>query len=253
MMRNPRRWWREFCESDGMTHTPGHSDVSDHLPYGTPDEPRVAVRGEARLEFDPEVARISVQVASRGTGRREALEALTRRNAEVLELLKGYGEAVEKLATGSFSVSPELAEKGRRERVRSYHGRVVISATVGDFTALGEMTTRLADLEMTRVDGPWWALRPDSPAHREARQQAVREAVTRAREYAGALGAELVALVELADIGAEGSPPVAPRGMRAAGYGAPAGEAAPALDLEPQQQRVAAQVNARFVISRPVL
>ncbi|MFC4497371.1 SIMPL domain-containing protein [Streptomyces ovatisporus] len=237
-----------------MTNTPGHTAATGPLPYGTPDEPRVAVRGEASLEFDPEIARIAVQVATRGTDRREALESLTRRNSEALELIKSYGEAVEKLSTGSFSVAPELTEKGRRERVRTYHGRVQISVTVGDFTALGEMTTRLADLEMTRVDGPWWALRPDSPAHREARQQAVREAVTRAREYAGALGADLVALVELADLGAENStPPPAPRGMRTAGYGGAAAETAPALDLEPQRQRVQAHVNARFVMSRPAL
>ncbi|GGO51302.1 putative conserved lipoprotein LpqG [Streptomyces daqingensis] len=236
-----------------MTNTPGHTAESGPVPYGTPDEPRVAVRGEASLEFDPEVANISVQVASRGTGRRDALKMLTRRNSEVLELVKSYGEAVEKLSTGSFSVTPELAEKGRRERVRCYNGRVQISVTVGDFTALGEMTTRLADLEMTRVSGPWWALRPDSPAHREARQQAVREAVTRAREYAGALGADLVALVELADQGAESPAPPPPMGMRTASYGGAAPEGAPALDLEPRRQRVHAQVNARFVMSRPAL
>jgi uncharacterized protein len=239
-----------------MTNTTGHSAASGPLPYGTADEPRVAVRGEAGLEFDPEIARITVTVLARGTDRREALESLTRRNSEVLELIKGYGEAVEKLATGTFSVSPELTDKGRRERVRTYSGRVQITATVGDFTALGEMTTRLADLELTRVEGPWWALREDSSAHREARQQAVREAVTRAREYAAALGAELVALVELADLGAENSTPSspAPPGARAAGYrGAPYGEAAPALDLEPQRQRVQAQVNARFLMSRPEL
>ncbi|WP_314172814.1 SIMPL domain-containing protein [Streptomyces winkii] len=239
-----------------MTNAPGHSAAAGPLPYGTPDEPRVAVRGEASLEFDPEIARITVTVGARGTDRREALESLTRRNSEVLELIKGYGEAVEKLATGTFSVSPELTEKGRRERVRTYNGRVQISATVADFTALGEMTTRLADLELTRVDGPWWALRKDSAAHREARQQAVREAVTRAREYAAALDAELVALVELADLGAENSTPAAPSlpGARAAGYGgAPPGGSAPALDLEPQRQRVQAQVNARFLMSRPSL
>lgn len=239
-----------------MTHMPDHASASDAVPYGTPDQPRVSVRGEATYEVDPEIARLSVMVTSRGTGRRDTLKALTRRNSEVLELLKGYGEAVEKLSTGSFSVSPVLAEKGRKEKVRSYTGSVYISATVGDFTALGEMTTQLADMEMTRVHGPWWALRPDSPAHGEARRRAVQEAVTRAREYAGALGADLVALVELADIGAESAPPPMARAGRAAATAAYAGasaEAAPALDLEPQRQRLSAQVNARFVISRPEL
>jgi uncharacterized protein YggE len=226
-------------------------------PYGTPETPRLAVRGEARLEFDPEIARISVAVSARGTDRRSALEDLTRRNAAVLDLIKSYGEAVEKLETGAFSVSPELTRHGRAERVRAYHGRVHITAELADFTALGELTTRLADLELTRVDGPWWALRPDSPAHGEARRQAVKEAVQRAREYADALGARLAALVELADLGAESPEPymqVAFDQTRSAGYGAaPQAEMAPVLDLEPQRQTVYAQVNARFTMTPPQL
>ncbi|MCX4867747.1 MULTISPECIES: SIMPL domain-containing protein [unclassified Streptomyces] len=225
--------------------------------YGTPEHPRVAVRGEARLEVDPETARIGITVTARGKNRRNALEDLTRRNDHVLELARSYGQAVEKLETGAFSITPELTQKGRNEQIHAYHGRVHITAVLNDFTALGEFTTRIADLEMTRVNGPWWGLRPDSPAHATARRQAVHEAVQRAREYADALGAQLTALVELADLGAEnGAPPVpaAPGAMRGrAAFAGAAPEPAPALDLEPQRQTVYAQVNARFIMSPPKL
>ncbi|OKJ70914.1 SIMPL domain-containing protein [Streptomyces sp. CB02460] len=227
-------------------------------PYGTPDQPRLAVRGEARLEVDPEIARLSITVTARGKDRRAALEDLTRRNTTVLELARTYGDAVEKIETGALSIHPELVQRGRDEKIRAYHGRVYITAVLNDFTALGEFVTRVGDLDMTQVSGPWWALRPTSPAHGEARRQAVREAVQRAREYAGALGAELAALVELADIGAENAaPPVA--FARTGGYGAPPqapGAAAggpPAIDLEPQRQTVYAQVNARFTMTPPKL
>ncbi|MFJ7072559.1 SIMPL domain-containing protein [Streptomyces sp. NPDC098781] len=232
-------------------------ELQPAVPYGTPDAPRIAVRGEAHLEVDPEIARIGVTVASRGKDRRAALDDLTRRNAAVLDLIKSYGDAVERVETGALSISPELKDKGRGERVHAYHGRVHITAVLADFTALGELTTRLADLDLTRVDGPWWALRPDSPAHREARQQAVREAVQRAREYAEALGASLAALVELADIGAENAPPSYPQApggrMRSMAYGAAEDAAAAPLDLEPQRQHVHAQVNARFTMTPPRL
>ncbi|MFE5916075.1 SIMPL domain-containing protein [Streptomyces sp. NPDC056468] len=232
-------------------------ELQPAVPYGTPEAPRIAVRGEAHLEVDPEIARIGVTVASRGKDRRAALDDLTRRNAGVLDLIKTYGDAVERLETGAFSISPELKDKGRGERIHAYHGRVHITAELTDFTALGELTTRLADLELTRVDGPWWALRPDSPAHREARQQAVREAVQRAREYAEALGTSLAALVELADIGAENAPPAYPqtRGgrMRSMAYAAEEESAAAPLDLEPQRQHVHAEVNARFTMAPPHL
>ncbi|MEU9622682.1 SIMPL domain-containing protein [Streptomyces sp. NPDC048155] len=226
-------------------------------PYGTPEHPRVAVRGEARLEVDPETATIAITISARGRDRRAALEDLTRRNNHVLELARTYGQAVEKLETGAFSITPELTQRGRDEKIRAYHGRVHVTAVLNDFTALGEFTTRTADLDMTRVNGPWWSLRPDSPAHANARRHAVREAVQRAREYADALGAHLTALVELADLGAENAPlaapmPVAPGGIHSrAAYGGAAAEPAPAL--EPQRQTVYAQVNARFTMSPPKL
>ncbi|MFB7914941.1 SIMPL domain-containing protein [Streptomyces sp. NPDC056061] len=233
-----------------MTDTPA--------PYGTPEHPRVAVRGEARIEVDPETARIGITVSARGKDRRTALDDLTRRNNTVLELVRTYGPAVEKLETGTLSITPELTTRSRDEKIRAYHGRVHITAVLNDFTALGELTTRIADLDMTHVNGPWWSLRPDSPAHAAARRHAVHEAVQRAREYAEALGSHLTALVELADLGAENTTPAlpmppAPGGLRsAAGYGA-APDTAPALDLEPQRQTVYAQVNARFNMAPPKL
>ncbi|KUN48020.1 SIMPL domain-containing protein [Streptomyces olivochromogenes] len=226
------------------------------VPYGTPESPRIAVRGEAHLEVDPEIARIGITVSARGTDRREALADLTRRNATAMDLVKSYGDAVERLETGAFSISPELTKHGRGERVRAYHGRVHLTAELTDFTALGELTTRLADLDLTRVDGPWWALRPDSPCHRQARQQAVREAVQRAREYAEALGTTLAALVELADIGAENAQPYPAgpgRAMRSMSFAGSTPEEAAPLDLEPERQHVYAQVNARFTMAPPEL
>ncbi|WP_371538758.1 SIMPL domain-containing protein [Streptomyces sp. NBC_00466] len=227
------------------------------VPYGTPDTPRVAVRGEASLEVEPETATLTVTAGARGKDRRAALHDLTRRNTAILELARGYGEAVEKLESGALSISPEPDRHGRGEKIRAYSGHVRITVVLNDFTALGELTSRLARQELTRVDGPWWALRPGSPAHREARRQAVRDAVTRAREYAEALGAELTALVELSDPGADdGARPPAPgfagaRGFRAAAPGA--ADDAPSIDLEPQRQTVYAQVNARFTMSPPAL
>lgn len=216
-----------------------------------PHAPHIAVRGEAHLDVDPEIARIGVTVTSRGKDRRTALDDLTRRNTAVLDLLKSHGDTVEHLETGTFSLSPQLKDKGRGERVHAYHGHVHLTADLTDFTALGEITTRLADLDLTHVDGPQWALRPDSPAHRQARQQAVHEAVQRAREYAEALGADLTALLELADLDTD-SPAAPVARTRSLAYGAPDDTPAP-LDLEPQRQHVVARVNARFTMTPPRL
>ncbi|MGW4906713.1 SIMPL domain-containing protein [Streptomyces sp. NPDC004270] len=228
----------------------------DRRPAGTPEAPLLVVRGEAELEVEPELVRIGVTVSARGRDRRSTLDDLTRRNTAALDLIKSYGEAVARLSTGAFSIAPEFTERGRGERVRNYQGRVQLTAELTDFTALGELATRLADLELTQVDGPWWSLRPDSPVHGEARRQAVAEAVQRAREYASALGTSLAALVELADTGIDGPQPRRPAfggGVRRMAAAAEIAEPAEPLDLEPPQLRVAAQVSARFTMAPPEL
>ncbi|MEV7564293.1 SIMPL domain-containing protein [Streptomyces tanashiensis] len=224
-------------------------------PHPTPDAPQVTVRGEGRLEVEPELARIWLTVSARGADRAETLADLTRRNAQVLDLVKALGDAVEKLETGGFSISPELARKGRGERVHAYTGRVRVTAELTDFTALGELVTRLADLEMTSVDGPWWELRPTSPAYAEARRLAVEEAVQRARAYAEALGTSLSSLLELSDAGLA-QPPMPRRagfGGAPVAYSAEAAGKTPPLDLEPQRQTVTAEVVARFTMRPPAL
>ncbi|MER5203119.1 SIMPL domain-containing protein [Streptomyces sp. NPDC002825] len=224
-------------------------------PHPTPDAPQVTVRGEGRLEVEPEFARIWVTVSARGTDRAETLTDLTRRNARVLDLVKALGDAVQKLETGSFSLAPELTRKGRGERVHAYTGRVRVTVELTDFAALGELVTRLADLEMTSVDGPWWELRPASPVYAEARRRAVDGAVQRARAYAEALGTSLDSLLELSDAGL--AEPPRPRrggfGAAAVAYSAEAAGEAPPLDLEPQRQTVMAEVVARFTMLPPAL
>ncbi|MFJ9024727.1 SIMPL domain-containing protein [Streptomyces sp. NPDC102259] len=226
-------------------------------PYGTPEAPLLTVRGEATLEVDPEIARIGITITARGRDRRTTLDDLTRRNTTALDLVKSYGDAIENLSTGAVSLTPELTHRGRGERVRTYHGTIHLTTELNDFTALGELTTRLADLDLTRIDGPSWELRPTSPVHRQARQQAVHEAVQRANEYAEALGTTVAALLELTDTGTASGRPRSAFDRRAVRFSMAAADtetAAPEpLDLEPQRMQVRAEVSAQFTMNPPHL
>lgn len=238
-----------------MAPTPDGLPAADRPgPRPAPDAPRLTVRGEAHLDVAPELARLDITLTARGRDRRTTLDDLTRRNAAVLELVKSYGDGVDHLETGSLTVTPELASRGRGERVRTHHGTLRLTAELSDFAVLGELATRLSDLELTRVDGPWWSLRPGSPAHRAVRQQAVHDAVRRAHEYAEALDTTVAALVELTDTGAPGALPETvagvPRGFaRASDDQAPP----PPLNLEPQRRHLHAEVTARFTLVPPHL
>jgi uncharacterized protein YggE len=217
-------------------------------------QPVISVRGEAYMEAEPEIAAISVTVQARDPDRRSVLDRLATRNSQVLDLIKGYGEAVEKLESGVASVYPDIRYKERTERVRSYLGQASARVVVRDFTVLGELMARLADGELVTVAGPWWSLRPNSPVYRQARVAAAQDAKRRAGEYAQAFGGQLGGLIEAADTGlltghAEQGVPF--RAMAAAGVGRASVPEPADMDFEPVRQTVTAQVEARFGMLLP--
>jgi uncharacterized protein YggE len=217
-----------------------------------PDPPPVvSVRGEIMREVDPEIARLWVSVSVRDKQRSAALARLDERAESLRALLDGYGEAIERRETSGIFVRPE-GGKRRGESVAAYAGTLSTTVTVQDFGVLGELVLALADQDQTVLGGPWWALRPDSPAYAEARRDAIDEAIARARTYADKLGSRLTRLVELADDGMEGFQ------VRDQAFGTTAGRSASGgaygdLQLDPQRQTVTARIVARFQISEPTV
>ncbi|MHC5904147.1 SIMPL domain-containing protein [Streptomyces sp. S6] len=215
---------------------------------GTADAPQLTVRGEAHVEAEPEVARIGVTVTAEGRDRRKVLDDLTRAHTAALDLVATY--PVDRVSTGAVSVAPAFVLDEPHGQVMGHQGRVRLALRVTDFTLLGELVTRLADLDLTAVDGSHWELLPDSPLPAEARRAAVQEAVQRAREYADALGTTLAALIELTDDAGRTPRPRADfsRAARRTAAGPPA-----PLDLEPPLLTVEAAVVARFTLHPPTL
>jgi uncharacterized protein YggE len=215
------------------------------------DNPTVAVRGEATREVDPELVHVTVTVEARDKDRQATLARLGARAGVLRSLLDRYADAIERRETSAVNIWPDTKRAG--ERVTAYRGSVSTTVTVNDFTVLGELIMQAASLDQTSVFGPTWSLRPDSAVYRETRHAAIADALSRAREYAQALGARLVRLVELADPGLSHTGP-APGRDRVVGLSAQVSSMAaevPGLDLDPQRQVVYAAVEARFAISEP--
>ncbi|CAM5250932.1 SIMPL domain-containing protein [Streptomyces tanashiensis] len=256
MAHNARRFWLRSNRRNrpvglrsgkvfGMTH-----------PHPTPDAPQVTVRGEGRLEVEPELARIWLTVSARGTDRAETLADLTRRNARVLDLVKALGDAVEKLETGGFSISPELARKGRGERVHAYTGRVRVTAELTDFTALGEL------VNPARRPGDDERRRPVVGAAAGLPRRTRRRAGSRSRRRCSGPGPTRRRSAPRSPHSSNCRTRVSPsprcrgaRGSERRRWPTPAEAAgeAPPLDLEPQRQTVTAEVVARFTMRPPAL
>jgi uncharacterized protein YggE len=214
--------------------------------------PVVSVRGECTFEVDPELAVLHVAVKARGKDRAQTMAALSERSRVVAAEIAGFSAGIEKSETSRLHVYPELKRHGA-DKVSAYVGESTTQVTVSDFAVLADLVAALAALDLVELDGPWWTLRPDSPEYRRARLAAVADAVTRAREYAEAIGGRITGLLELADNGMDRpmalSAPT--HRMRAASAALPAER--PTFDLEPARQQVTGRVEARFTMTEPDL
>ncbi|URM91758.1 SIMPL domain-containing protein [Streptomyces sp. MRC013] len=217
----------------------------------TPPTPHITVRGEGHVETAPDLARIDITLTARGTDRHTTLTDLTQRNTTALNLIRSYGSAIDTLETSTLTLTPELTPHSRNEHIHTHHGTVHLTTTLTDFAPLGELITRLAALDLTRIDGPWWTLRPTSPAHTQARRQAVEDAVHRARDYAHALGTELDALLQLDDTAPDH--PLFPSPTLRTAHATESTQTPPPLDLQPQRQTATAHITARFTLHPPTL
>ncbi len=220
--------------------------------------PMLAVRGEAVLEVDPEIARIEVSVAAVDSDRAKTLQTLNERAVAVAKVLASFPEDIEKNETSGVRVSPQLAGRAARGRVSGYHGAVHHAITVSGFGRLGELMAQLADLDQAEVGGPWWELRPGSPVYGQVRVAAVRDAVRRARDYAAALGSELAGLVELADDrllsdSRSQAEALAAGSARLPQRVRPTAPEEFSFDIVPAKQVLRARVEARFTIGEPDL
>lgn len=212
------------------------------------DKPSLSVRGVACLEVPPDLARFTVSVSSRHPDRRTALEVLSARSDGIRELIDAAGAAVEKRESGGLHLWPEAGDG--RETVPVYAGSVTTSVVVNDFDVLGDLMVRLALRDQCHVAGPYWRLRPDSDHAAQARREAVRDGLRRARQYADSLGAKIESLVDLTDTAEdEPSPLPVPATVEA---GDPHAEL-PSFDVELRPLTVRAEVRLRVTISTPDL
>jgi len=218
------------------------------------DSAIVSVRGEARLEVEPEIATLSVTLRVVERHRDDAVARLTKRQAALTALLNEHSDAIERRHTAAMWVNPKI--KGRDERQTGYAATLRTTILVADLSVIGELATTLSSFDDASFEGPRWALRDESPVYRDARIAAAKDSLARARDYASALGSEILSLLELADQGlmteavtARPEPMLLGGVARGAMHSAPE----PTLDLEPARQIVRATVEARYRMSAPAL
>jgi uncharacterized protein YggE len=220
------------------------------------DGPVVTVRGEATVEVESDLVDLYLTVRSRGTDRAVVLRELQARAAELGALIDRFEPAIERRSTDGFSVHPEFGNS-KGGKVRGYSGSVSTHLTLHDFDVLSDLVVGANVIELSDVGSPYWRLRHDHPAYREARLAAITDGLTRARDYAAAFGARIDGLLSIGDDGTDVESVMGVAGGRAGAASmalrAGADDEMSSFDFEPERQRVEGTVILRFRMSEPTL
>jgi len=228
-------------------------NVVDRGRYGGHMSTEITVRGSFAAFERPERGTVHATIAYDGP----APEPVYGRVARDLEVVKSsIGRLDDENGAVTWWSADQLRtwsnrpwNKDGKQLPLVHHASVDLEVKFRDFSALSRWVgEHVANTEGFRVARVEWALtaKRREALEKDVRARAVLDAVTRAQQYADALGLGQIRPVAIADAGMLGTRPESgPQGalMRAAAVGG-----APEVELAPEHIEVSAEVDARFVV-----
>ncbi len=213
----------------------------------------IHVRGSHEVRLAPERSIVHATLSREGASAAPVFEVVVASLAQVRNSLEQISDAKHGPVTRFwFDQVRTSAHRPWHERGKQlplvHTASVSITAEFNDFTELGKWVTWSSGVEGLKIDFVSWDLSEPTRAdvERRTRQEAVRQAKIRAQDYADAL-----------DLGSVIPRTISDPGVREAALKAPmmmarsidAAESAPALDLEPQDIEIRADIEATFVVT----
>lgn len=215
----------------------------------------INVRGSHTATVAPERATVYAGVSAHGGEPEPVARAVAGVLSQVTATLEVLHDpdngpvtkfVVEQIRTGAH----HPYSQGGRQLPMVHTATASVTATFADFEDLASWIDLAAGMEGVGINHIEWTL-TDPTRHeveRRTRQDAVRDAVRRAQDYADALELGPVAVRAISDTGLSSGPQ--PRVLMARAVSDPGGEA-PELSLRPDDVTIEAQVEATFVVADP--
>ena len=198
----------------------------------------ITVRGEATVNAMPDVATVNVTVTGRDSTREAAMAQVNRAVLPLRTFLAGADVQVkdERLWTNRWI---------NKRRTVSFNVQLTFQLESSSPEAIDRLLQVALGLPETEMNGPHWRLSDDHPAHQQAREAAIQEALARARGYAIALGGRIARIVEMNDEGVAAAMPM--YAVAASGGPVTRSMASPELDIETSPRMTEATGSVRVV------
>lgn len=175
--------------------------------HASDDAPRtITITGEGEVTAVPDIAYIDTGVVTEGKTAAEALAANTRAMNEVFKGLEEAGIEKRDMQTSQFSVYPvyeQAKDDGRPHTpvIGGYRVQNQLTVKVRDLDKAGAILDRVVTLGSNQLSGIRFEIDNPKPLMNEARKAAVRDALERAKLYAGAAGVSVGEILSISENG----------------------------------------------------
>lgn len=176
--------------------------------HAADDAPRtITITGEGEVTAVPDIAYIDTGVVTDGKTAAEALAANTEAMNEVFKGLEEAGIEKRDMQTSQFSVYPVYEQvknddgRPHTPKIGGYRVQNQLTVTVRDLDNAGTILDRVVTLGSNQLSGIRFAINDPKPLMNEARKAAVKDALDRAKLYAGAAGVSVGEILTISENG----------------------------------------------------
>jgi len=173
---------------------------------------QITVIGQGHVDTVPDMATITLGVVSEGKTAAIALSENSQSLAKILVLLKQAGIEERDIQTRNLSLSPRWNNRSSKSgppEIIGFIARNTVSVRVRDLDKLGEVLDASVKTGANSFQGLGFGLQQPASAQNQARQNAVKDAVAKARLYADAAGVKLGKVIIITESARQGGGPVA--------------------------------------------
>jgi uncharacterized protein len=202
----------------------------------------VSVSATGMVSAEPDTAAISTGVIAEGDTARAALSANTALMAKLIDGLKAAGIAPKDIKTTSFNISPRYQnfKDGRPAVINGYQVHNQVRIVVRALDTLGQVLDTAVTLGANQMGGIEFQVSAAETLKDQARQNAMANALRRAKLFAASAGSEVGEVLAIAEEMA--APPGRPMMM------AKAAMSAEAVPIERGSQALEVRVNVTWAL-----
>jgi uncharacterized protein YggE len=167
--------------------------------------PGIVVTGEAKLNYRPDVAYLTLGAVTQAPTAAAAQASLSDHIAKVLERAKSLGIAERDIANGGYSIQPMYAYGDNQPpRITGFQASQQVVITLRDVNAVGRALDELVKDDGATTAALRFGLSAGKDPETDARTRAIEDARAKAEAMARAAGVRLAGAISITEVGSAG-------------------------------------------------